>query len=88
MGWLTFHKPKGVKAVDAILDSVGRDWAAKKVVAKYLDTFRVERHRTRTAKNGTYFRSVATGTLCNIPASRLANSEVIEVDLVRAPTVA
>jgi hypothetical protein len=33
MGWLTYHKPVGVKAVDSIKDHVGAEWWAKHVVA-------------------------------------------------------
>lgn len=33
MGWTYFHKPKGIKAVDAIKSSVGADWWAERVVA-------------------------------------------------------
>jgi hypothetical protein len=33
MGWLYFHKPKGVKAIDAIKRSNGAEWWDKHVVA-------------------------------------------------------
>lgn len=34
MGWTYFHKPKGVKAVEAVKDSMGREWCAERVVAE------------------------------------------------------
>ena len=33
MGWLFFHKPKGVKAVDAIKNGSGAEWLEKHFVA-------------------------------------------------------
>jgi hypothetical protein len=33
MGWTFFHKPKGIKAVDAIKSGCGAEWLAKHVVA-------------------------------------------------------
>ena len=34
MGWTFFHKPKGIKAVEAVKNSFGADWCANKVVAE------------------------------------------------------
>lgn len=34
MGWLFFHKPKGIKAIEAVKDSMGKQWCAERVVAE------------------------------------------------------
>jgi hypothetical protein len=32
MGWLFYHKPKGVKAIDSIKEQLGHEWCEKHLV--------------------------------------------------------